>query len=101
MPSARSAGQGRCARTCRCTDVTDPARIDSIAAEIIGELHRAFTLTGGEATISASMGVALYPEDDFTPDELVSKADEAMYASKSSGRNQFQHSKPTLRHKSR
>ena len=69
------------------TNVTDPTYIDTIATEIIGELCRPFTLRAGEATISASMGVALYPGDCNSPDELVTKADEAMYASKNAGRN--------------
>lgn len=80
------------------TDVTDPTHINTIAAEIIGELHRPFTLTAGEVTISASMGVALYPVDCDTPEKLLNKADEAMYASKNAGRNQFQRAKMAVQH---
>jgi diguanylate cyclase (GGDEF)-like protein len=71
------------------TDVTNTTNIETIAAEIVDALCRPFTLTAGEATISASMGVALYPRDCNTPAGLVSKADEAMYASKNAGRNQY------------
>lgn len=78
------------------TDVTDPIQIDTIATQIIRELHRTFTLAAGEATISASMGVAIYPGDGETPDELISKADIAMYESKNAGRNQYRRVKTAL-----
>ncbi|MDB5958834.1 MAG: hypothetical protein JWP59_128 [Massilia sp.] len=71
------------------TDVTDPAHIDNIAAEIIRELRRPFALDLGEAGISASLGISLYPVDGNTADELVSSADEAMYAAKNAGRDQY------------
>lgn len=51
-------------------DVTDPTHIDAVAPEIIEELRRLFTLEAGEATISASIGVAVYPGDGDTPEEL-------------------------------
>lgn len=71
------------------TDVTNTTNIETIAAEIVDALCGPFILTAGEATISASMGVALYPRHSSTPAGLVSKADEAMYASKNAGRNQY------------
>lgn len=79
------------------TDVTDLSHIDAIAAEMIEELRRPFTLEGGEASISASMGITLYPGDGNTSDELVSKADAAMYASKNAGRNQYHFFKQAVR----
>lgn len=72
------------------TDVTDPTHIEAIAAEIVGELRKPFALAAGEACISGSIGITVYPGDASTPDELVRNADEAMYASKNAGRNQYQ-----------
>jgi diguanylate cyclase (GGDEF)-like protein/PAS domain S-box-containing protein len=69
------------------TDVTRPPHIDSIAAEILGDMNRPFALTAGRADISASIGISLYPSDGATPDELVVNADAAMYSAKSAGRN--------------
>ncbi|NLW04294.1 MAG: diguanylate cyclase [Pseudomonadaceae bacterium] len=38
--------------------------------------------------ITTSIGIALYlPEDDLSPEELISQADEALYQAKASGRN--------------
>jgi diguanylate cyclase (GGDEF)-like protein len=39
--------------------------------------------------VSASAGVALYPDHGLTPDELIRHADEALYHSKDSGRNRL------------
>ncbi|MFO8142482.1 MAG: diguanylate cyclase, partial [Marinobacter sp.] len=47
-------------------------------------------LTVGDTTLSitASLGVTLYPEDDTDAEGLIRHADEAMYAAKEKGRNQ-------------
>jgi diguanylate cyclase (GGDEF)-like protein len=39
--------------------------------------------------LTASMGVALYPQDDVNPDTLLRHADQAMYRAKEAGRNRF------------
>lgn len=41
-------------------------------------------------TISASIGVAIYPEDNVDDDTLIRHADQAMYKAKNNGKNQFQ-----------
>ena len=40
-------------------------------------------------SLSASIGVALYPDDDEDADTLLRHADQAMYLAKQSGRNQL------------
>ncbi|WP_373071590.1 EAL domain-containing protein [Sulfurimonas sp.] len=40
-------------------------------------------------SISASIGVAIYPEDNVDDDTLIRHADQAMYKAKNSGKNQF------------
>ncbi|MDB5918524.1 MAG: hypothetical protein JWR40_2758 [Massilia sp.] len=72
------------------TDVTRLPYIATIAGEILDELRAPFTLAAGEALISASIGITVYPGDGATPEALVTNADEAMYASKKAGRNQYQ-----------
>lgn len=49
------------------------------------EFPRADKQPGGRITVS--IGVASYPEDGETADKLISAADDALYAAKSSGRN--------------
>jgi len=79
------------------TDVTDAAHIDNIAAEINAELRRPFLLSEGAAAISASIGITVFPGDGGTADELVRNADEAMYAAKNGGRDQYRFFTPELR----
>ncbi len=49
------------------------------------------TLPVGEhmLRVSASIGVTVYPNDNFDADQLVRHADQAMYQAKQSGKNQF------------
>jgi predicted signal transduction protein with EAL and GGDEF domain len=42
------------------------------------------------------MGIALYPADAQDAEELLKRADRAMYASKTKGRNQFFYFTPDL-----
>ena len=61
---------------------------EAVLARVASELARPFALGGGQwASISASIGVTLFPEDGSDPDTLLSHADEAMYRAKSLGRN--------------
>jgi diguanylate cyclase (GGDEF)-like protein/PAS domain S-box-containing protein len=52
-------------------------------------LSRPFVLEQGEANLSASIGVTLYPIDGADPDTLIRHADQAMYLAKESGRNRY------------
>ncbi|MFO7703942.1 MAG: GGDEF domain-containing protein, partial [Halopseudomonas sp.] len=59
-----------------------------VAGKITDALCRPFTVHDMLVQISASVGVARYPADAKTADELVNLADRAMYAAKRAGRNQ-------------
>ncbi|MBA4381473.1 MAG: hypothetical protein C0406_02805 [Sideroxydans sp.] len=52
-------------------------------------IHLPIELQGQSIRVSASIGVALYPEDDHDPDTLLRHADQAMYAAKQSGKNRY------------
>jgi len=52
-------------------------------------LRRPFRLGGLELQISASIGIALFPEDDQDIKNLLSHADAAMYHGKKSGKDQL------------
>ncbi len=39
-------------------------------------------------TITVSIGIAMHPHDAATKEELISKADQALYYAKKNGRNQ-------------
>lgn len=61
-----------------------------IARKIIEALERPFQIDGNELFATASIGVAMYPDDGETIDSLIKNADIAMYNTKARGRNNFQ-----------
>ncbi|NMG42377.1 diguanylate cyclase [Aromatoleum toluvorans] len=60
---------------------------ETVAEKIRAAIERPFVLQGREVCISSSIGIALYPEDGKDEDELMGRADEAMYCAKLAGRN--------------
>ncbi len=56
---------------------------------ILEAVARPFGLAGRNCTVSASIGVTLYPMDGADADTLLRHADLAMYMAKQSGRNRF------------
>ena len=65
----------------------DDARV--VAAKFIHSLEQPFDLDGQTAHISASIGIAVYPEHGDTLDEMLRNADTAMYQVKGEGKNGF------------
>jgi diguanylate cyclase (GGDEF)-like protein/PAS domain S-box-containing protein len=59
----------------------------SLAQKMLAEVNRPFTLNGHEVFISASIGVAMYPNDGITIEALLKSADIAMYHVKWEGKN--------------
>ena len=68
----------------------------SLALRLLAILGRPFTVEGRTLAVSASIGIARYPDDgrDFT--ELLKHADAAMYAAKDAGRGTFRFYEPSL-----
>ncbi len=71
------------------SELGDTGGIDRIACKIIARLAEPFQLLGKSVSISASIGIVLYPNDGTEIEELLKKADIAMYAAKEQGRNQY------------
>ncbi len=55
------------------------------AKAVLATLERPFVVDGHELHIAASVGISLFPEDGRSPDELIRRADAAMYAAKREG----------------
>jgi len=70
-------------------EVDDGGVVARVAQNILLKLTAPFMLGGQIGRISASIGIAIYPSDASTADELLKKADQAMYAAKHQGRNQY------------
>lgn len=71
-------------------DMKTPEIIESMAQRIVGSFAEPFLLQGRKTFISASVGIAIYPNDGETPDDLLRQADAAMYDAKAQGKNQYQ-----------
>ncbi len=71
------------------SELSDPGNIERIAQAIISTLVAPFQLGEETAFVSASIGITLYPNDASNLEMLMSNADQAMYVSKSAGRNRF------------
>ena len=69
--------------------LSDPESIENMARRAIGTLNAPFTIDGHDVCTSASIGIAVTPAHGETYDDLLGKADRAMYRSKSTGRNTF------------
>jgi diguanylate cyclase (GGDEF)-like protein/PAS domain S-box-containing protein len=63
--------------------------ITPVLQKIRDQLQLPFECDGHELTTSASIGIALYPDDGRDFDTLLKKADTAMYQAKDAGRNGY------------
>jgi diguanylate cyclase (GGDEF)-like protein/PAS domain S-box-containing protein len=71
-------------------DHKGPEEVMIVAQKVVGFLQRPVLLEWREVNISASVGIASYPEDGDDLETLVKNADAAMYQAKERGRNNFQ-----------
>lgn len=69
----------------------DPERIEMICRRVLEAVAEPYALHHHVVTVSASVGVTLYPRDGRNVTELLQNADLAMYSAKDGGRNQFRH----------
>ena len=65
------------------------SQVDSIATDIVRSLNTPFRIDDQEYTLSASVGISIYPSDALRPEELMTHVDAAMYRAKDLGRNRF------------
>lgn len=71
-------------------EVSDTADIDGVARKILEAFAQPFFVEGRELFISTSIGVALCSDGRDDIDNLIKKADVAMYQAKYRGRNNYQ-----------
>ena len=63
---------------------------EKVALKVLAELATPFQLEEKEAHVTASIGIAIYPDDGHLPEDLLAKADSAMYKAKEKGKNNVQ-----------
>lgn len=61
----------------------------AFAEKLLRRIEQAVVLPSEQVSVSASIGIALYPDDADDHDLLLRAADSAMYSAKGSGRNRY------------
>jgi len=69
--------------------ISSHGEVEEIAQRIIALLARVFSLTAGDAHVTASVGMAIYPLHGQSLSALMTGADSALYTAKQEGRNTY------------
>lgn len=75
-------------------DITDHTEAIRVAEQIIKAFERPFAVDGYEFYITASIGIAFYPQDGTNVEMLMKNADIALYRMKDDGKNNYNVFKP-------
>lgn len=70
-------------------NLTHPNGAELIAHKITRVFRRPFQIDQREVYATVSLGIAVYPQDGTTADQLLGSADTAMYHAKSAGKNKY------------
>lgn len=71
-------------------EISTPNDVIRIAEKILKKFHNPFIIDDFELFLTVSLGIALFPEDGTDIQTLIRKSDEAMYAVKEKGRDNYQ-----------
>ncbi|NOJ45016.1 EAL domain-containing protein [Bradyrhizobium archetypum] len=71
-----------------CSDC-DPSAVALLASHVVEKVSAAYEVAGHQLVIGVSIGISLAPEDGKNPDELLKKADLALYRAKEDGRGTY------------
>ncbi|WP_370641103.1 EAL domain-containing protein [Brevibacillus sp. HD3.3A] len=82
------------------SQLADREEAAALANQIMEALQRPFILQDHSFNMSCSIGIALYPQDGDNADDLLKRADTALYTVKSRGKNGYDFFDPTMEAKS-
>jgi diguanylate cyclase (GGDEF)-like protein/PAS domain S-box-containing protein len=77
-------------------ELDELASLDRVAQCILQSMTAPFQLGNERCYASFSIGIALYPDDAVDLEDLLKKADQAMYSAKHQGRNRFCYFTPAM-----
>lgn len=69
--------------------LSDSQGASAVAKNILSHLVGAVSVDGHELSSGASIGISIFPEDGNKLDELIKRADSAMYNAKEGGKNDY------------
>lgn len=70
-------------------DIKSTSTSEAVAKKIVSSMSNPLLLDGHKIQCSVSIGIACYPKDGLTAEELLKNADTAMYHAKKYGRNNY------------
>lgn len=70
--------------------------VEALAQRVLDTLSQPFQLDDTYAYVSASLGIAIFPDDAGNKEDLMKRVDQAMYASKKKGGNCFTYFTPRM-----
>jgi diguanylate cyclase (GGDEF)-like protein/PAS domain S-box-containing protein len=72
------------------SELRHPEDAVGVAQKILGAVQEPLRIGAMPVVVTASIGIALYPDDGIDPESLLRNADSAMYRAKEEGRNTYQ-----------
>ncbi|UZE22693.1 EAL domain-containing protein [Pseudomonas sp. B21-056] len=70
-------------------DITDPQQIKGVAEKLLAAINTPQPIDGHDLSVTASLGVSVYPADGFDAVALIKKAETAMRNVKETGPNDY------------
>jgi diguanylate cyclase (GGDEF)-like protein len=77
-------------------DIEGPLELETVASSIVGRFEEPFRVGERQVSVTASLGITLFPADNPDPLALLNNADIAMYQAKEQGRNTFKFFTPSM-----
>jgi diguanylate cyclase (GGDEF)-like protein/PAS domain S-box-containing protein len=78
------------------SEIDHPADAEAIGQKIVSSIAEPHLVSGHELQLTASVGIAMYPEDGQDAQSLIMRADTAMYYAKNTGRNRVGFYRPDM-----
>lgn len=78
------------------TELNNSEHVDFVCQNLLKCLSTPFQVKTDKAYVTASIGVSMYPIDAANPEDLLRRADQAMFAAKRNGKNQFCYFKKSM-----
>ncbi|MBC7415412.1 MAG: EAL domain-containing protein [Herminiimonas sp.] len=82
------------------SDLAVSLQVEIVARKLLSALAAPISLNSHVSSLSASIGVALFPTDAGNAGQLLNYADQAMYLAKTSGGNRFTYFTPLMQQRS-
>ncbi|TGU68385.1 GGDEF domain-containing protein, partial [Mesorhizobium sp. M00.F.Ca.ET.186.01.1.1] len=73
-----------------CKNVQSDQAFAELATQVVKEIETPYRLQSNDYYVSASIGIAVYPDHGTGVEQLLKNADTAMYEVKKNGKNGFQ-----------